>query len=140
VALTYQLSASMAAWDPASLDAETLSRDVLAMLKTVKDIVEQGGEQAYMCRRSALFLLENLSLALRRNIDERAVPQEHASLLDAAYDKVRSVTSGVIEGTDPNVSNLEKIEEQQKEFLKQALADAGLLAKVPTGSDKKLIV
>jgi hypothetical protein len=137
--LIHQVSAAMAAWDPAALSPEDMSTAVLDLLAEVRDIVDRGGEQAYMARRSGLFLLENLSLALRRDRHEFDVPHEHAALLDAAYDKVRAITTGVIPDTEPDTTRLNGIEETQKQFLKMALEESGLVAKVPTGSPKKII-
>lgn len=125
-------------YDPATTSAAEFGPHILDYLKGLKDRIALEGEQGYMTRRAALFLLDLLSLRLRRDRSEHDVPHEHAAILDAASQKVQGTRSGVT--GDPDVDRLAKLEDRRKEFLAMVAQEAGLALRIPKDPGKKLIV
>ncbi len=104
------------------------SLEVLEFLKGVKTEMNQEGERSYVARRSSSFLLESLSMALRRDRDPNEVPEEHAAIINTALERITQSRSGVV--GSPDVQKLHEIEKDGMKFMRLAIEESGLTRKV----------
>jgi hypothetical protein len=134
-----ELAVFLSTCDLSTLPGEALAQQILVFLGRVRTRVAAGGETAYLSRRIALFLVETLSLGLRKGHDPEDVPFEAASILDATYQKIQATSSGLT-GEEPDVARINQQVEESQKFYQEALAEAGLLKRVPTASGERKIV
>ena len=131
-ALTAELGALFAEVDLVGLSPEEFNTEIFDFMSQLRDQLRPGGEVAYHCRQAALYEVSALQRALRRDLDPRDVPQEHAQLLDAMFSKIDSVRTGVA-GTEAKLDRLEKLENDSKKFFKEATQGQRRTLKVPLG-------
>lgn len=139
---TLELAKFFSEIDPGVMAPNDITAAMLVFLEQARDNIAQGGEHAYCYRRIALIMVENLSLALRRDRVGVEVPLEQASILEAVYQKLQATKSGIT-GDDPDVERLRQIEaneDSMRAFAQEALQEAGLLRRVPDEAKKKIIL
>ena len=137
--LTNALSDFFAAVEPAAMSGEDLTKQVLLYLDGVREPIQQGDEKAFFTRRAGMFIAECMSSALRRNLRGDEVPYEQAAVLDALYQKIQSVKTG-ISGETPNVDQLENMADTAQAQMRSFMAQAGLIKKVPNEAPDRSIV
>lgn len=93
----------------------------------------------YTARRVALFLVESLSLGLRKGLDPENVPLEHASILDATYQKIQATKSGIT-GDEPDVGRINQQVDSAQKFFQEALTEAGLLKRIPAEGGRRIVI
>lgn len=123
----------------ATLSGEGLSREILVFLGHLRDQIAAGGEMGYTARRVALFLVESLSLGLRKGLDPENVPLEHASILDATYQKIQATKSGIT-GDEPDVGRINQQVDSAQKFFQEALTEAGLLKRIPAEGGRRIVI
>jgi len=97
---------------------------MLTFLTDLRPIVAEEGETSYFAKRTAQFLVENLSLAAHRNKGFGELPQEHAAILDEVTRKLQAVRTSL--SGEPTVESLERVEQDARDFFKQSSDKSGL--------------
>jgi hypothetical protein len=108
-------------WDPASLTEEEFSDTITSFISSTRAGMSTADERGYEAKQVAAFLLEHLNRSLRRGKKFREVPEMHAQLVDQALQAVQESVSGVV--VDQDIAELEKIEKDSKELMRQAKAE-----------------
>ncbi len=108
-------------WDPVALSEEDFADVITSFVTQTRKDMSGGDDRGYEARQVAEFLLEHVNRALRRGKKFREVPEVHARLLDRALEAVQQSVSGVV--VDQDIAELEKIEKDSKELMRQAKAE-----------------
>lgn len=114
--------------NPMELRPDIFTNEMLEFLTAVRSLVSEEGERAYFAKRTALFLMENLSLASHREKGYGDIPLEHAAVLDEVTRKIQAVRTSL--SGEPTVESLAQIEEDAKEFLRNSTKNSGLIKKI----------
>ena len=114
--------------EPTDLSPEDFTNEMLTFLTDLRPLVKSEGEVSYFAKRSALFLVENLSLAAHRNKGFGELPPEHAAVLDEVTRKIQSVRTSL--SGEPTVESLAQVEQDVRDFIKKSTDNSGLVKQI----------